>query len=483
MKCPHCQKEVVEGLSWCSECGERLAADPAEAPPDEDTAARTELESRVDEKIREMTDLDDSGQPFQDFSDAVVNRLTQTTTVYQGADASQVGALITSLIREFRPTDQQWVICPECNDRVRSEDLVSCDECGEPRLCRTCRGRGVFVCRRCLRNAESREVEREVPGLKYSGGFVIAAGRTVRVMDPITLEPSVTCTVPHSPRSVACAEQSGHHVLLAGWRLGLCQLGMADGSVQCEYCVPESAIERTYGTPSPRAGSGFNSIAISGCDIIASHSELGVWRWRAGLPGSGEPLLADRIDPSEARHIGPVRIDGGRVLVATDRVIVAAAPDGRVERILDCAHQDVLDFRVVAGRVVAVTHPDGELVTWPVDDGKMAAVAGTSGPAAALAPLQDGNLVAVGREGALWLLSPGATGVRRLGSAPVGSGEMELAAANGDLLALVTRRADDRRSRLVVWDMHLRRALGAEGGAEGVFGGSIRDIAVWCSDI
>jgi len=177
-----------------------------------------------------------------------------------------------------------------------------------------------------------------------------------------------------------------------------------------------------------------------------------------------------------------VRTDAGSVFVAADRTIVVADLDGRVMRILDCPHQDVLDFRVMAGRVLAVTHPHGELVTWPVDGGEMVRVPGTSGPAAALVPLGDGGLVAVGTKGSLWLVTPGAGGVQSLGMAPVSSGEVELAAANGDLLALVTRRGDDRKSRLIVWDMHLRHALGAVGGAEGVFGGSIRDIAMWCPD-
>jgi len=91
-----------------------------------------------------------------------------------------------------------------------------------------------------------------------------------------------------------------------------------------------STPEETYlveGSPSVRGG--FNAAGLSGDQLFASHSELGVYRWPLGQPDRGEPMFVSMT--RQAKAIRAVQCHDGDIYCAVDDRVIAWPADGPAE--------------------------------------------------------------------------------------------------------------------------------------------------------
>ncbi len=487
MRCPHpdCNADIhiPEGLTAddigvCPECGRPL--DLAPHGTQEQAAAPTVCELCGAERIHrqglcatcwaKVLQIAGAQTGSSSLSDSVINRSTIIQTVIEQLTMPSNG-------EQHRASSE----CAICGKVLGAGVIHYHCKCCDSYVCEEHFLTEKLVCVQCAETGAGEQIaeafeEALEPPVRH-GGFVVAVGKRVRAHSLETLEIAHDFTVKHSPRSVCQAVVAGETVILAGWRLGVFVLAPEDGRPVGEFHVPAAAIKEVYGTHEPRAGTGFNCVAVHADNVFATHSELGAWRWPIDTPTAGRPFLDDAIRNIAARHVGPVRIEGSAVFVAADRRVFSADASGQLRGAAEFP-EDVLDFQAIGGQLIAVTCDSGRLLRVGQDEEKPTEVS-VEGGVAALTRLDDGQLLAIGPRGALWRNLPDGTRGDDLGAASVGSGEVVMAAANGDVLGIVIRRTGDSKSRLVMWDMRHRRALGAEGGAEGVSAGRIRDIAAW----
>jgi hypothetical protein len=160
-------------------------------------------------------------------------------------------------------------------------------------------------------------------------------------------------------RSVRCGrDQDGQLVLVIGARRGVYVLDVDMTGAPQTFCLPEEA---------GRLRGGFNSATLDSKDLLASHSEVGVIRWRIDEPDKPEPLLTEQTHGAEAiRHIRRV---GEHVWLSIDhRVLRLPADDLRAERAI-CYEGNtvpVTALHVDKVRVIAGTQT-GQLLMWELD--------------------------------------------------------------------------------------------------------------------
>jgi len=138
--------------------------------------------------------------------------------------------------------------------------------------------------------------------------------------------------------------------VLVGAQSGVLLLDANNGELLAAYPVP--------GTHELRFG--FNSVALSGSRLVATHSELGCWTWTRDRPDSAVSLLTP--EGGIPRTIRAATFsDDGHVLFALDSAIRVHAPDGALVRTLEIGRGGVHDLAVSGEQVFAVT-ADGLLL-------------------------------------------------------------------------------------------------------------------------
>jgi len=106
----------------------------------------------------------------------------------------------------------------------------------------------------------------------------------------------------------------GRSWLLLGAATGVWVLAAQDGSVVARYAVPSAGQPRT----------GFNSAAIVGGRLVATHSQLGVWSWNLGDPQDVRPLIQPVGGTPKTIRCATAAPDGHLLLAADDAVHVFA---------------------------------------------------------------------------------------------------------------------------------------------------------------
>jgi hypothetical protein len=175
---------------------------------------------------------------------------------------------------------------------------------------------------------------RLTPDRQVAQAIVAAAGNECVWIDPAhpdSIVRRVTLAADFGGlRSTAFCHERGW--LLVGAARGVWVLNAADGALLNRYEVPE--------TESPRTG--FNSAAVCGDRLVATHSQLGCWSWRldqsapptallrpaAGVPKTvraATPVWWDRLPVGvrggeDRPEVGPPRMEGHVLFAADDRV-------------------------------------------------------------------------------------------------------------------------------------------------------------------
>jgi len=282
------------------------------------------------------------------------------------------------------------------------------------------------------------------PGAK-TARVVVASAEELTVLDPAD---------PHQPlqrrplqgqagllRSVQWAgQEKGPPLLLVGAQRGVYLLDTGLAQPPQVYGLP--------GEGGPLRG-GVNSVALSGQHLLASHSEVGLLRWRRDQPESGELLLAEQTGSAEAvRHVRRV---GEWVWLTIDhRVLRLPADDLRAESATSFEGNAiaVTALYVDQARVLAGTQT-GQILVWDLDDPGTPRVLehGRGRPVGSVRVLPSGGLDRL----IFADCSPGVT-ARFLTDAFAcryagGGQELRWVLAAGDLIAAV----NTQRDRLLLW--------------------------------
>jgi hypothetical protein len=194
---------------------------------------------------------------------------------------------------------------------------------------------------------------------------VVASAEELLVIDPAKPAPPTRCLPVSGPpgplRSVRLDRGGeGRAFLLAGAKQGAYVLDAAGSQSPKAFCLPDCGGRRLQG--------GVNSVTLSGGELLASHSEVGLVHWRLDDPDSAEPLLAEQTRNAEAvRH---VRRIGDSVWVTIDhRILRLPADDLRAEAAVCYEAGAIVITALCVGpdRVLAGTQT-GQVLAWDLDD-------------------------------------------------------------------------------------------------------------------
>lgn len=241
-------------------------------------------------------------------------------------------------------------------------------------------------------------------------------------------------------RSVRCVGEDGGRVLLGvGARRWVYVVDAETGAVLRELeMLPDRAPVR----------GGFNSVALNGADVWASHSELGLIVWPAASPDAPRHVLADWT--RGARTVRGVRVGDGWLWVAIDSEVVQVPldePEARHARRYAGSRAPITAFDVEGGELLA-GNSEGQILAWPWSEPQRPRlVRHLSGAVESLVrvrgPVIDRLVVADGGPAALALSELGAAQVAYEG----GGGRIRRVAAGDEVVAGLTVG----RERLVVW--------------------------------
>jgi hypothetical protein len=146
----------------------------------------------------------------------------------------------------------------------------------------------------------------------------------------------------------------------AGGRL---LVGAARGVYVLDEAGDGSVAELPAASDAPVRG-GFNEVAARGDVIVATHSELGVWRWSMGKPQSAAPLLADLTDG--ARTVRAAQFAAGRLWFALDeRVICVDVDDLSANPRIAGGGAGTISALCACGEGIYAGTSDGDVLHWP----------------------------------------------------------------------------------------------------------------------
>lgn len=206
-----------------------------------------------------------------------------------------------------------------------------------------------------------------------TGAILVAAGNHLLVFDPPTAPlPSQQFSLAGEagpPRSVH-VPPSGNLEKRAwiGASSGVYEVRLTDGAIEACYLVKSS--------PSVRGG--FNSVAVTDAAIYASHSELGIRRWRRGEPDAADAAVLSAVTRG-AQAVRAIQHVGGFLCCAVDDRVIRWSDGGAS----DPAPHDpssgdlpVLEYRGAGAQITALLAQrdevlagtaDGRVVCWPVN--------------------------------------------------------------------------------------------------------------------
>ncbi len=254
---------------------------------------------------------------------------------------------------------------------------------------------------------------------------VVATAHQLLYFDPVALsEPARRLDIEGEAGPIRSVQRVRHGLAardITGWKpaphspapqegdaSGRLLLGAATGVY---VMSPEaSAPEQTYlveGSPSVRGG--FNAVALSGDRLFATHSELGIFRWRLAEPDASEPLFSSMT--RQAKAIRAVRCHNGDAYCAVDDRIIAWPVDGSADRPADIYSGSGATLTALCACEAGVFagNSDGQILRWSGATGGLSASARAGKLPVAPEVLHGGSRRGVE---SVWVVSTG--GVRRL---------------------------------------------------------------------
>jgi hypothetical protein len=162
-------------------------------------------------------------------------------------------------------------------------------------------------------------------------------------------------------RSVSCDAQRSW--LLVGAARGVWALKAADGEIVGRFEVP--------GAEQPRTG--FNAAILAGDTLLATHSQLGAWRWPLASPGAPQAFLRPVDDqPKSIRCL--LSVGAERVALAAEDAILVFNAAGEKLAEHGCTGGEVSSLAVLDGVLYVGTargmvlrdRLDGGMEAWEV---------------------------------------------------------------------------------------------------------------------
>jgi hypothetical protein len=194
------------------------------------------------------------------------------------------------------------------------------------------------------------------PDRQVAAALVAVTGNDCLWFDPDRIEqPLRTLHLDDSLgglRSVTYSPQ--RDLLLVGAARGVWIVSAADGTITSSYTVTADEQPRT----------GFNTAAVAGDWLYASHSQLGVWAWPLGKPDAGEARY--RPIAGTPRTVRAALPAGDRVLFAADNVVHMLALHGEDHELSPPAPASI-QCLALDGRTVYAGTTSGELVSMNID--------------------------------------------------------------------------------------------------------------------
>ncbi len=251
--------------------------------------------------------------------------------------------------------------------------------------------------------------------------------------------------------------------LLIGAATGVWAVLAQDRQVAGRFTVPDAGEPKT----------GFNSAVIVGDYLVATHSQLGCWRWALAAPDAAEPLL--RPSGGVPRTVrAATATDDGHVLFAADDEVYVLTPAGQVRHTLPVGRGVVRDIAVL-DRTVYVTTSDGLVLEdrWDAPD-IWQVLYRRSGPIESIQARSWDDLVELvipaGAEGVLGVYGhEGMTARLLAATAPI-----RRAWACDDTLVGLT----ESRDRLIVSNANMAQRAGVDVPLARLVGRSIQDACV-----
>lgn len=260
-------------------------------------------------------------------------------------------------------------------------------------------------------------------------------------------------------RSVRCVAFADRNEIVIGAARGLHRL-TPDGNVIGSRAVT--------GDATPRGG--FNSVALCGDSIYATHSELGIWRWPHSADGAGERCLVDLTH--DAKTIRGIQSDlQDRLWLAIDDAVIAWRPRNEAPPIRWTFPASVTAL-LAADNALFIALADGRVLHRPhLDDDTQERIFGPGGTIDSLAWCSGGGMprliVANGNPQAHMLVIGDASRTEYRASAGIRS-----ITATEDYIAGITHARD----QIVLWRMETPEEPAAMIPVSRICGRTIQDV-------
>ncbi len=208
--------------------------------------------------------------------------------------------------------------------------------------------------------------------------ILVAAGNELLIFDPPAAPlPSQRFSLAGeagAPRSVHVPPPgSGELRAWIGASSGVYEVRLTDGAIEARYVVK----------PSPSVRGGFNSVAVADAAIYASHSELGICRWRRGEPDASAVAMLTAVTRGAQAVRAIQRVAGFLYCAVDERVIRWAAEASSGPQTSNPSGGDPVDSELPvreylgAGAQITALHAgrdevlagtaDGRVLCWRVD--------------------------------------------------------------------------------------------------------------------
>jgi hypothetical protein len=155
-------------------------------------------------------------------------------------------------------------------------------------------------------------------------------------------------------RSVQCCTlPNGEVRLLAGAARGVYELAVDGSAPELVYRVADAVGVR----------GGFNAAACVGDSVFASHSELGLLRWRRSDPDRSMACLAELTRGAKAvRHVHGV---DGKFALSVDEKIIVFHPQEESDPRVFTGSRSAITAALVTGGEAFAGNADGQVLHWP----------------------------------------------------------------------------------------------------------------------
>jgi hypothetical protein len=201
------------------------------------------------------------------------------------------------------------------------------------------------------------------PTVRETEWLIVAAGEELLFFYPSdTDRPARRLSITGEAGPVRSVQRTidakGRRSLLLGAGMGVYEMSLEAGGPELTLLVA--------GTPEVRGG--FNSVAKTSDTVHASHSELGIWRWRLNEAGPGQPVLASMTEQAKAVR-GIQVFDDDAYCALDDRVLRwPASASHPAPEFIYTGSRSMISAVCPSDKGLFAGNSDGEVLHWAGND-------------------------------------------------------------------------------------------------------------------